>query len=173
MFTRINLTGKRIGIIIYICLLSLFLISTYAFADDITFNLVQGFNGMGCIDYPSDFLDRGRFPVYKKQFNLLKEKVGDKMAIFGESEGAFTCGANLVGTENFMKWTFKRAKDVEKVLEITKQAMIADGGATAIFVSSRKLCHQEIAKNLKIEYLTITEKKEIEKTKGFKIKGFT
>lgn len=50
--------------------------------------------------------------------------MGDEKAIFGESEGAFTCGANLVGTENFMRWTFKRKADVERVLEVTKQAMI-------------------------------------------------
>jgi [methyl-Co(III) methanol-specific corrinoid protein]:coenzyme M methyltransferase len=76
------------------------------------------------LDYPSDFLTRGRFPTYKKQFELLKKEVGDEMAIFGESEGAFTCGANLVGTENFMKWTFKRKADVERILSVTKQAMI-------------------------------------------------
>jgi [methyl-Co(III) methanol-specific corrinoid protein]:coenzyme M methyltransferase len=76
------------------------------------------------LDYPPDFLDRGRFPAYKKQFEILKKKVADQKAIFGESEGAFTCAANLVGTENFMRWLFKRKKDVEKVLEITKQAMI-------------------------------------------------
>jgi [methyl-Co(III) methanol-specific corrinoid protein]:coenzyme M methyltransferase len=76
------------------------------------------------LDYPSDFLSRGRFPTYKKQFELLKKAVGDQKAIFGESEGAFTCAANLVGTENFMKWLFKREKDVKQVLEVTKQAMI-------------------------------------------------
>ncbi len=76
------------------------------------------------LDYPSDFLNRGRFPTYKKQFDLLKQAVGDQKAIFGESEGAFTCAANLVGTENFMKWLFKRGKDVEQVLEVTKQAMV-------------------------------------------------
>ncbi|WP_457553905.1 MtaA/CmuA family methyltransferase [Desulfobacula sp.] len=76
------------------------------------------------LEYPSDFLDRGRFPVYKKQFEILKKKVGGQKAIFGESEGAFTCAANLVSTENMMRWTFKRVKDVEKVLEVTKLAMI-------------------------------------------------
>ncbi|WP_027362735.1 MtaA/CmuA family methyltransferase [Desulfospira joergensenii] len=76
------------------------------------------------LEYPSDFLDRGRFPAYKKQFEILKKEVGDKMVIFGESEGAFTCGANLVGTEAFMKWMFKRKADVEKILEVTKLAMI-------------------------------------------------
>lgn len=76
------------------------------------------------LDYPDDFLSRGRFPAYKKQFELLKKEVGDAKVIFGESEGAFTCGANLVSTEAFMKWLFKRKGDVEKVLEVTKQAMI-------------------------------------------------
>ena len=76
------------------------------------------------LEYPSDFVKKGRFPIYKKQFEMLKAEVGDEKVIFGESEGAFTCGANLVSTENFMRWTFKRKKDVEKVLEITKQAMI-------------------------------------------------
>lgn len=76
------------------------------------------------LEYPDNFLELGRFPTYKKQFEILKKEIGDEMVIFGESEGAFTCGANLVGTEDFMKWTFKKKADVEKVLETTKQAMI-------------------------------------------------
>ena len=76
------------------------------------------------LDYPSNFLSLGRFPTYKEQFKILKEKVGDDKAIFGESEGAFTCAANLVGTENFMRWTFKKPKNLQTVLEVTKQAMI-------------------------------------------------
>ncbi len=77
------------------------------------------------LEYPSDFLSRGRFPVYKEQFQLLKQAVGDEMCIFGESEGAFTCAANLVGTEQFMKWLFKEPDKVQQVLEVTKQAAIA------------------------------------------------
>jgi len=77
------------------------------------------------LEFPADFLSRGRFPVYKEQFRLLKEAVGDDMCVFGESEGAFTCAANLVGTEKFMKWLFKEPEQVQKVLEVTKQAAIA------------------------------------------------
>lgn len=76
------------------------------------------------LEYPANFTEKGRFPVYKEQFKILKEKVGNEKVIFGESEGAFTCAANLVGTENFMKWTFKKKAQVEQVLEITKLAMI-------------------------------------------------
>ncbi|MFH1152370.1 MAG: MtaA/CmuA family methyltransferase [Pseudomonadota bacterium] len=80
--------------------------------------------GLDGLTYPSDFLSRGRFPAYREQFKILQEKVGNTKVIFGESEGAFTCGANLVGTENFMKWTFKKPAQVEQVLETTKLAMI-------------------------------------------------
>ncbi len=76
------------------------------------------------LKFPADFLDRGRYPAYKEQFKLLKEKVDDEMVIFGESEGAFTCAANLVGTETFMKWCFKKPDSVLRVLDVTKQAAI-------------------------------------------------
>ena len=76
------------------------------------------------LDYPSDFLQRGRFPIYKEHLKMLKDKVGDEMAIFGETEGPFTCAANLVGTEDFLKWTFKKPDSVQKVLDVTKEAVI-------------------------------------------------
>ena len=62
--------------------------------------------------YPEDFFQKGRFPAYKRQFEILKDAVGDDMAIFGESEGAWTCACNLVGTEQFLKWTFKEPQKV-------------------------------------------------------------
>ncbi|MCB2225629.1 MAG: hypothetical protein KQH53_03045 [Desulfarculaceae bacterium] len=77
------------------------------------------------LEFPSDFLSRGRFPVYKEQFRIIKDAIGDDMAVFGESEGAFTAAANLVGTESFMRWCFKAKDKVEQVLEVTKEAAIA------------------------------------------------
>jgi [methyl-Co(III) methanol-specific corrinoid protein]:coenzyme M methyltransferase len=77
------------------------------------------------LEFPSDFLQRGRFPMFKEHFRLLKEKVGNKMVIFGETEGPFTCAANLVGTEQYMRWMYKRPDDVNKVLEVTKEAAVA------------------------------------------------
>lgn len=76
------------------------------------------------LDCPADFLNRGRFPAYKENLRLLRERVGEEFAIFGETEGAFTAAANLVGTEQFMKWTFKAPEKVLQVLEVTKQAVI-------------------------------------------------
>jgi [methyl-Co(III) methanol-specific corrinoid protein]:coenzyme M methyltransferase len=81
----------------------------------------------GCtdgLDCPSDFVTRGRFPAYKEQFRLLKENVGDELAIFGMSEGPFTCAANLLGTENAMRLVIKNPATVEKALEVTLEAAV-------------------------------------------------
>ncbi len=78
------------------------------------------------LDYPGAeaFLSKGRFPAYKEHFKLIKDKIGNDMVVFGESEGAWTCACNLVGTEKFMKWTFKEQDKVQQVIDVTKQAMI-------------------------------------------------
>ncbi|MFP3912586.1 MAG: MtaA/CmuA family methyltransferase [Desulfobacteraceae bacterium] len=77
------------------------------------------------IEFPSDYLERGRFPVFKEHFRLLKEKVGDDLVVFGETEGPFTCAANLVGTEQFMKWIYKKPENINTVLEVTREAAVA------------------------------------------------
>jgi [methyl-Co(III) methanol-specific corrinoid protein]:coenzyme M methyltransferase len=76
------------------------------------------------LDCPQDLLDRGRFPAYREQFRLLKERVGQDLAIFGMSEGPFTCAANLMGTERMMRATIKEPAVVQKALEVTVEALI-------------------------------------------------
>jgi [methyl-Co(III) methanol-specific corrinoid protein]:coenzyme M methyltransferase len=75
--------------------------------------------------FPKDFLERGRFPVYRRHLELLKNKVDDKLAIFGETEGAFTCAANLVGIEQLLKWCLRSPDSVLQLFEVTKRAAIA------------------------------------------------
>jgi [methyl-Co(III) methanol-specific corrinoid protein]:coenzyme M methyltransferase len=75
--------------------------------------------------FPEDFLDRGRFPVYRKHLELLRKKANDKLVIFGETEGAFTCAANLVGVEQLLKWCLRKPDSVLQVFEVTKRAAIA------------------------------------------------
>jgi [methyl-Co(III) methanol-specific corrinoid protein]:coenzyme M methyltransferase len=78
----------------------------------------------GAWECPPDLLERGRFPAFKEQFRLLKAEVGDRVAIFGMSEGPFTCAANLMGTDAMLRATIKDAPRVEKALEITTEALV-------------------------------------------------
>jgi [methyl-Co(III) methanol-specific corrinoid protein]:coenzyme M methyltransferase len=81
-------------------------------------------DGIERLDYPSNFLQKGRFPAYKEQFRILQAEIGTEAAIFGLCEGPFTCAANLVGVEQLMKWALKAPDKLNRVLEITKQAEI-------------------------------------------------
>ncbi|MDJ0784936.1 MAG: MtaA/CmuA family methyltransferase [Desulfosarcinaceae bacterium] len=79
---------------------------------------------MAGLAYPENIFELGRFPAYKEQFRILKEKVGEKVVVFGESEGPWTAACNLVGTETFMKWIMKEKEKVAQVLEVTQAVMI-------------------------------------------------
>jgi [methyl-Co(III) methanol-specific corrinoid protein]:coenzyme M methyltransferase len=83
--------------------------------------LAESLDGLA---YPENWVEKGRFPAYKEQFRILKERVGNELAIFGESEGPWTAACNLVGTESFMKWTMKSPDKVTTVLAVTEALMI-------------------------------------------------
>ena len=76
------------------------------------------------LEYPEHFFEKGRFPAYKEQFKILKDQVGNEVAIFGETEGAWTAACNLIGIEQFMKWTIKEPHKVRQVLDVTKAVII-------------------------------------------------
>ena len=82
--------------------------------------LAENLDGLA---YPDNLFEQGRFPVYKEQFKILKDKLGDEVAVFGETEGAWTAACNLVGTEQFMKWTFKEPDKVQQVLDVTQEVV--------------------------------------------------
>jgi [methyl-Co(III) methanol-specific corrinoid protein]:coenzyme M methyltransferase len=82
--------------------------------------LAENLDGLA---YPDNLFEQTRFPAYKEQFKILKDKLGDDVAVFGETEGAWTAACNLVGTEQFMKWTFKKPEKVQQVLEVTQEVV--------------------------------------------------
>lgn len=76
------------------------------------------------LDCPDDLLSRGRLPAYKEQFRILRETCGKDLAIYGASEGPFTAAANLLDVVVMMKYTLRAPEKVEKVLQVTTEAVI-------------------------------------------------
>jgi [methyl-Co(III) methanol-specific corrinoid protein]:coenzyme M methyltransferase len=74
--------------------------------------------------FPKDFLNRGRFTAYRQHLELLKKKVDDQLVIFGETEGAFTCAANLVGVGPLLRWCLSKPDYALQVIDVTKEAAI-------------------------------------------------
>ena len=124
------------------------------------------------LEFPDDFLQRGRFPVYQKQMELLAEAVGDDMIFFGESEGPFTAAANLVGTEQFMKWCFKKPDLVQQVMDVTAEAAVAaanfafDQGAAYYVFAEPTSGPALLSPRLYKKIVLPVEQKVIERVKG-------
>lgn len=75
------------------------------------------------LDLPDDLLSRGRLPAYKEQFHILKDVCGNDLAIYGASEGPFTCACNLMDVVNLMRATLKKPEKVEQALAVTTEAL--------------------------------------------------
>ena len=76
------------------------------------------------LEYPDHLFEKGRFPAYKEQFKLLKDQLEDDVAVFGQTEGAWTAACNLVGLEQFMMWTLEEPDKVRQILEVCKAVII-------------------------------------------------
>ncbi len=76
------------------------------------------------LDCPDDLLSRGRMPAYREQFRILKAKFGKDLAIYGASEGPFTCAANLMDAAPLMKAAIEAPGKVEKVMAVTTETLI-------------------------------------------------
>jgi len=65
----------------------------------------------GWITLPSpQTSSKGEVFSFQGKLKLLKKKVGEELAMFGESEGAFTCAANLVGTEPVYEMVYEKTR---------------------------------------------------------------
>ena len=63
-------------------------------------------------------------PAYREQFRILKAKFGKDLAIYGASEGPFTCAANLMDAAPLMKAAIEAPGKVEKVMAVTTETLI-------------------------------------------------
>jgi len=72
--------------------------------------------------FPHDFLSRGRIPELLKAVRILKEELGDEVAIMGGIIGPLTLAAALLGTIPLLKATFKSPGKLTPFLEVAETA---------------------------------------------------
>ncbi len=75
------------------------------------------------LDCPDDLLSRGRMPAYKAQFALLRDLCRDRFAVYGASEGPFTCACNLMEVTILMRAIRRHPENVETILQVTTEAL--------------------------------------------------
>lgn len=90
---------------------------------------------------PENLLEIGRVPVILKAIEMMKEKVGDDLAIIAGFEGPVTLASDLVGVESFMMWFIKKPENVVQLIDLATDACIeyanalVDHGADVICVA--------------------------------------
>jgi [methyl-Co(III) methanol-specific corrinoid protein]:coenzyme M methyltransferase len=76
---------------------------------------------------PDDLLDRGRMPAVLGAIRVIKEKVGDRLALGSWTLGPFTLAGQLVELDVLMKMTLKEKSKVEDLLDRLTDLIIRVG----------------------------------------------
>jgi len=90
---------------------------------------------------PENLLEIGRIPAILKATEMMKEKVGDDLAIIAGFEGPVTLASDLVGVESYMMWFIKKPDAVVQLIDLATDACIeyanalVDHGADVICVA--------------------------------------
>lgn len=115
---------------------------------------------------PEDFLDRPRIKQLVASIGMLKEKLGDQVAIIGGIVGPFTVAANLLGVTDMLKVCFKTPDKVIPYLEVSERAgtMLAhamiEAGADIICVEDMMTSLDMVSPKIYRELAAPYEKKQ-------------
>lgn len=115
---------------------------------------------------PEDFLNKPRIKELISSISILKEKVGEQVAVIGGIVGPFTIAANLLGVTEMLKVCFKNPDKVIPYLEVSEragtmlaQAMI-DAGADIICVEDMMTSLDMVSPKIYRELAAPYEKKQ-------------
>lgn len=92
------------------------------------------------VEFPDDFLSRGRIPQLLEAIRILKDTVGDKVIVMGGIIGPFSIGSMFVEVTEFLMATFKKPESIIPFIELGERAgtMLAkamiEAGADVIVV---------------------------------------
>lgn len=111
---------------------------------------------------PDDFLERGRIPELIKAIKIMKEKVGDEVAIIGGIIGPFTIAGAMLDAVPILKASFKNPDKLHPFLDVAERAgtmlgkALIDAGADLIAVEDMQASPDLIAphtyRDLEVEY---------------------
>ncbi|MCL4490979.1 MAG: methyltransferase [Nitrospirae bacterium] len=103
-------------------------INVYPHAEGILYptikeKLIHNENEMD-IAIPPDLAARGRVPLLKEAIKLLKEDIGNEVAVGSYVLGPFTLAGQIMELNDLLKLSFKKADKVAKLLDVMADAII-------------------------------------------------
>jgi [methyl-Co(III) methanol-specific corrinoid protein]:coenzyme M methyltransferase len=80
-------------------------------------------------EYPEDFLERGRVPALIQAVKILKEEIGDSVAIIGGIIGPFSISSELVGITECLKLVMRNPSRLQQFMKVATRSGIELAGA--------------------------------------------
>lgn len=143
-------------------------INVYSHVEDILYptirtKLVNAEDEMD-IKVPSDLNGRGRIPMMKEVIRLLKNDIGNEVAVGAHVLGPFTLAGQIMELNTLLKLSFKKPDKVGKLLDVLADAIIIIAkeyeNAGADYVTVREMgatsdvLSPRVFKSLILPYLT-------------------
>ena len=120
------------------------------------------------VDFPDDFLSKGRIPALLEAIRILKRDFGDKVIVMGGIIGPFSIASLLFNVTDFLKATFKKPADLIPYIEIGERAgtMLAkamiEAGADVIVVEDMMASMDMISPKIYRDLAWEAEKRQVE-----------
>ncbi len=74
------------------------------------------------VEFPADFLSRGRIPALLEAIRILKRDLGDKVIVMGGIIGPFSVASMLFEVTEFLMTAFKKPEQIAPYVEIGERA---------------------------------------------------
>lgn len=120
------------------------------------------------IDFPEDFLSRGRIPKLLEGIRILKDTLGDKVIVMGGIIGPFSIAGQIMDITKMLMEAFKRPQNIKPYIDVGERAgtMLAkamiDAGADVICVEDMMASLDMISPKIYRELVAPAEKKQFE-----------
>ncbi|MBI5640179.1 MAG: methyltransferase [Nitrospirae bacterium] len=86
--------------------------------------LVHNEGEMDGVSIPDNLADKGRIPLMREAIRLIKEDIGNQVAIGSYVLGPFTLAGQIMELNDLLKLSFKKADKVAKLLDVMADAII-------------------------------------------------
>jgi [methyl-Co(III) methanol-specific corrinoid protein]:coenzyme M methyltransferase len=120
------------------------------------------------VEFPDDFLKKGRIPALLEAIRILKRDIGDKVIIMGGIVGPFSIASMLFEVTEFLKTTFKSPDSLLPYVEIGERAgttlakAMIEAGADVIAVEDMMASMDMISPKIYRHLAWAAEKKQVE-----------
>jgi [methyl-Co(III) methanol-specific corrinoid protein]:coenzyme M methyltransferase len=94
------------------------------------------------IEIPGDLEGRGRIPMLAEVIELLREDIGDEVAVGSYVLGPFTLAGQVMDLNELLKLSFRKPEEINKILDVLTTVILRVG---------------KVLKNAGADYITIRE----------------